>query len=157
MPLGIIEDETTDIGTKIAKDKTSNISNITTEGDKHIMEDNEPTEESKEEQPSCTLQESRSYNIDDTHNTTCDKLCVWLAYVEKKLATGKGKKYFAMVDIVDVLCNDVEHSKLQSIVNDKVVNYSVYHLFYTWQFSQRTKERITKKYDIFLMKVIMLI
>ena len=45
-----------------------------------------------------------------------------------------------MVDITDVLCDDVEHSKLQSIVNDKVVNYSAYHLFHTWQFSQRTKK-----------------
>eukprot|EP00957_Ditylum_brightwellii_P006191 468817-Ditylum_brightwellii.AAC.1 len=68
------------------------------------------------------------------------KLCIWLADVQNKEAAGKGLKDCAMVDIVDVLCDNDEHSKLQSFVNDKVVNYSDYHLFYTWNFSQRTKE-----------------
>eukprot|EP00957_Ditylum_brightwellii_P055138 4179052-Ditylum_brightwellii.AAC.1 len=60
MPLSTIEDETSDVGTKIDKDETLNIANITTDGDKRILNDNEETEERKEEQSSCTLQESRS-------------------------------------------------------------------------------------------------
>jgi hypothetical protein len=101
-------------------------------------------------QSSCISQESRSRNVHHSPVTTREKLCEWFADVEKK-ATRKVKHDCAMVDITDVLCDDVEHSKLQLIVNDKVLNYSDYHLFYTWQFSQRTNERVTNFFtNIFL-------
>eukprot|EP00957_Ditylum_brightwellii_P148776 11326523-Ditylum_brightwellii.AAC.1 len=112
MPLSIIEDETSDVGTNIDKDETLNIANLTTENDKHILKDNKQTEERKGEQSSCTLQESRSCNVDNTPITMCGKLCKWFAAVETKLTTGEGKQDCDMVNITDVLCDDVEHSKL---------------------------------------------
>eukprot|EP00957_Ditylum_brightwellii_P195742 14913455-Ditylum_brightwellii.AAC.1 len=123
-----------------------------------MLNGNVPVEESKEAQSSCTALDSRSCNFDETHNRMRGKLYVWVADIQKKVASGKILKGCAMVGIVDVLCDDAEHSKLQSIVYDKVENYSDYYLFYTWQFSQRIKELITSIFLIFfLMKVIMMI
>eukprot|EP00957_Ditylum_brightwellii_P182549 13906009-Ditylum_brightwellii.AAC.1 len=78
MPLSTIEDQTSDVATKTDNDETLKIANITTE------------------QSSYTLQESRSGNVHHTPVTARDKLCKWLADVEKKKTTRKVKHDCAM-------------------------------------------------------------
>eukprot|EP00957_Ditylum_brightwellii_P157353 11976185-Ditylum_brightwellii.AAC.1 len=69
-----------------------------------------------------------------------EKLCLRFNSVQKKANSTKGPKEYAKVDIVDLLCDYTEHSTLQLFVNDKVLNYSDYYLYYTWNLSNRTKE-----------------